>query len=369
MYPPSGGLEYQPLPTPRWTTTAAGPTGSAGNLVTLRWGFIADGVSIPSAGIGGANGHPGEVTSPSTLQASLNALYGSSTTWVPLFEQVFNRWSSLSGITFIYTGLSDDGAAFVTSPGVLGARLDIRIGGHHLDGPAGAGPSTLAYNYGPDFGDMVIDTSELSGLGLFTNTGAGSLFLRNTVAHELGHGLGLNHVVPVEETTLMEPNITAAFDGPQFDDILGIHAQYGDVYEKGTRNETAATASNVGTLNDQVNGGISAWVNPNNPLLPRSIANTSDVDYLKFTITSAKDLLFVLTPYGPGYMQGSAFNNIGFFNALDQGDLNFTLYGTDGTTVISNIDFPFRGAIESILATNVQPGTYYLGSSGLSGER
>ena len=62
----------------------------------------------------------------------------------------------------------------------------------------------LAYNFFPNSGDMVIDVPD----SFYNNTSNNSLGLRNTLAHEHGHGLGLSHVCPVNQTKLMEPFIS-----------------------------------------------------------------------------------------------------------------------------------------------------------------
>ena len=59
---------------------------------------------------------------------------------------------------------------------------DMRMAGHPIDGNSGI----LAFNYFPNTGDMVIDTSD----NFFATTTSNSLRLRNVLAHEHGHGLG-----------------------------------------------------------------------------------------------------------------------------------------------------------------------------------
>ncbi len=54
-------------------------------------------------------------------------------------QTAFNIYGSKTGITYVY--VSDDGAAN-GSPGVVGARGDVRIGGTDLAGP-------FAYNGSP----------------------------------------------------------------------------------------------------------------------------------------------------------------------------------------------------------------------------
>ena len=68
------------------------------------------------------------------------------------------------------------------------------------------------------------------------------------LAHEQGHGLGYGHTEPVDQTKLMEPFLATAFDGPQFDDILGLQRQYGDFNEGGMGNDTSADATAIGNV-------------------------------------------------------------------------------------------------------------------------
>jgi hypothetical protein len=322
----------------RWSTTATNPsTGTSGDPITLTWGLVADGVAI--------SGFNGEPTSGSILQQRLNALYGSQSTWLPLFQSVFNAWGAAIGVTYVYQA-ADDGAAFGSAPGLLNFRPDVRIGGHFIDGAGGV----LAYNfYAASGGDMVIDTDDLTGGGFMTDLSNNSLRLRNVVAHEHGHGLGLAHVIPVDGTKLMEPFASTAFDGPQFDDILAGNALYGDVLEKGGRNETAATASNRGSL----------AIGSNTLGSMLSVANSSDVDYLKFTVTGDRRISFSLAPQGTTYQQGPQNGTATSFNAAAQADLALTIYGTDGTTVLSTANATGLGGSEAITNLDLPAGTYY----------
>jgi hypothetical protein len=129
----------------------------------------------------------------------MNSKFGGNTTlWQNQFRNSFARWSQVAGLR--YTEVSDDGAAFPNSAGSATApRGDVRIGGRNLDGAGGV----LAFNYFPNTGDMVIDTSEN-----WQSSTNSYRFLRNVVMHEHGHGMGLLHVVPVTETKLMEPYLS-----------------------------------------------------------------------------------------------------------------------------------------------------------------
>ena len=204
---------------------------------------------------GGSRANNRPTTGPSDLIAKLNAAYGAPTItgdlttapWFEMFETSFNFWEATTGNIYIYEP-NDDGTAMLDFPnGVIGTRGDVRIGGTQIDGNRG----TLAFNYFPDAGDMVIDSADS------TNLGAGQqATLRNVITHEHGHGLGLSHVCPVNQTKLMEPFLSTAFVGPQFDDILTIQELYGDPLERqasNKNNNTALTARNLGVLNTTFN--------------------------------------------------------------------------------------------------------------------
>ena len=104
---------------------------------------------------------------------------------------------------------------------------DMRIGGHSIDGQSGS--NTLAYNYFPNAGDMVIDTDNVS---FYSNRTGDHIRLRNVIMHEVGHGLGISHLVSNDSRFLMEPFIDVSFDGPQFAEILAVHRMYGDNNEE-----------------------------------------------------------------------------------------------------------------------------------------
>ena len=340
VMPPSiggqGGGDYQL--DQRWFETATnGFVASDGDPITLTWGLVADGFIIPGDGEGSA---------PSILQSRLTTIYGSMTSAKAIFQQVFDRWAAVTGITYVYTGLSDDGAPFVSSPGVLGVRPDVRIGGHHIDGAS----NTLAYNYFPGFGEMVIDTDDLTTGGYMSNTSLSSRRLRNVVSHEHGHGLGIDHVLPVNQSKLMEPFVTTALDGPQYDDILAAQTFYGDPLEKNGRNETAATATNKGALANgttQLATGVSI-----SPL---------DEDYFKITLAGDRTVSLTASPAGTIYDQGSQFGAPPSpFNSAAQSDLTLSLYSGNGSTLLRTVDLTNVGAAESINSLNLSAGTYFI---------
>jgi hypothetical protein len=216
--------------TNRWSLTASGGTGGTGDPITLTYSFPPDGTVIPFLA---AAGFPQGIND---FNAWMNSLYGNPQTWQAVFAQVFARWSQLCGVTYIYEP-NDDGVPMHQNPGVLGVRGDLRIGGKFLDGNSGV----LAYNNFPDDGDMCFDSFD----SYYENLATNSLRLRNIAGHEHGHGMGQLHVCPANQTKLMEPFISVAYDGPQHDDVRNAMRHYGDPCEP---NETANTATDLGAI-------------------------------------------------------------------------------------------------------------------------
>ena len=178
--------------------------------VTLTWSFAPDGTNIPGEGA-------------SNLVSYFDGLFGVTSgsndltqrPWFAYFKQSFDRWTALGGINFVYEP-NDNGSSLQTTSGALGVRGDVRIGGAFVDGPS----STLAYTWLPNSGDMVFDTGETN---FYSNSSNGYRQLRNTIMHELGHAFGLLHIESSTDNLLMEPIINLGFDGPQLDDIRGLH--------------------------------------------------------------------------------------------------------------------------------------------------
>jgi serralysin len=343
------------VPDDRWSTTASGSGGAAGDPVTLTWSLVRDGTSIPNE-------------SPSNLISYLDGLFGSGPgggdftqrPWFRLFAESFDRWSQLGGITFRYEG-ADGPTPLSTAPGVLGARGDIRIGGAPVDGPS----STLAYTYLPNNGDMVIDTSESS---FYSSAANDYRNLRNTIMHELGHAFGLLHINSSTDRLLMEPFIDATFDGPQLDDLRGIQGLYGDALEKsfnGLGNDVASRATSLGSLaasgsltigadargSQTVGAGETDFV---------SISGTSDVDFFSFTTTASVTLDAALTPLGGVFMQGVEGGAQSSFDANARNTLTVSIFAADGTTLLGSAAASAAGQGASILDLELSsPGTYF----------
>lgn len=322
----------------RWTTTATNGSGlTQGQATVLTWSYLRDAHSVA------ISGYAGEAAAASVLEARLNGIYGSFEQWHALFVQVFARWSELTGVTYVYEP-NDDGAAFPTSPGVTGVRGDIRIGGHLIDGNSGI----LAYNFYPNTGDMVIDTGD----SFFNDTSSSSLRLRNVLAHEHGHGLGLAHSCPINQTKLMEPYLTVNFDGPQLDDILGAQRGYGDIHEN---NESVDTATPLGTV------GLST------PVAQDRLSIAGNADFYSFTAVAHRSVtLRVGPPAVAAYLEG-AQNNDGtcssgtLYDPTTVHNLGFELLDKDGTSVLLTANHNLAGQAETMTSYPLPgSGTYYL---------
>jgi Matrixin len=327
---------FQIADTSRWSATATdGCCLSQGEPTTLTYSFVPDGTSLP--------GGIGEPAAPSDLFAFLDGIYGSPAIWMPLFHQVFARWSELTGIRYVFQP-SDDGAALPSAPGAIGVRGDVRIAGHYINGDGGV----IAYNWFPGSGDMVLDTGD----GFFAYTGGESLLLRNVVAHEHGHGIGLRHSCPLDHTKLMEPIASLDFWGPQHDEVLGGQRGYGDPLEA---DDTPATAIDLGA----VAGGTAS-------VAGLSIDDDADVDLFRFRLTGPGRLSAAITPVGLSYPQGpqNADGSCGTGTTFDsrlQADLALDLLAADATTVLATADDTTAGWAEQLDAVELpEPVTYYL---------
>ncbi|MDX9912855.1 MAG: GC-type dockerin domain-anchored protein [Phycisphaerales bacterium] len=319
--------------TNRWSSTASGGTGTQGTPITLTYSFVPDGTFVPN--ITGFTGN-------SQLFAWLNGIYGSPANWQPLFAQVFNRWSEVMNVTYIYEP-NDDGSNLNTGSGVLGVRGDLRIAAIPLDGNSGV----LAYNNFPNDGDMVFDAFD----SFYNSTASNSLRFRNVAAHEHGHGAGMLHVCPAIGVKLMEPFISLAYDGPQPDDILNGQRHYGDINEP---NDNSGSATNLGSLST----GQNAFVND------VSIDDDADTDYYRFTVSGSQGVTITATPAAPApYQQGTQTQACNSGTVTDYNvihNLALQLIGTDGSTILASSNISGLGQPEVLSASVPAGGTYYI---------
>ncbi len=335
---------YRVLGQGRWERTATDGGGlTQGQPTTIRYSIVPDGTPI--------DGFGGEAAAPSNLQARLTQIYGNKDTWLDLFARVGQALSAQSGLTYVYEP-NDDGAIFGPdingdrSPGQIGVRGDVRVSGHTIDGDS----RTLAYNYEPGGGgDMVIDTAD----DFYEDRRQNDLGVRNVITHEFGHGVGLGHTCPINETKLMEPTVSYEFDGPQFDDIRGLQRFYGDDLEN---DDTAAISQNLGALNNgTVNIGQDRTV---------SLDDAGDVDFFRFSTLANKSIGITLRPIGNPYLEG-AQNEDGsctpgtLLDPKTVNNLGFDLLKADdtGTFVsVATVDSTQQGGTETLDPKNFAGG-------------
>ncbi|MEZ6045366.1 MAG: matrixin family metalloprotease [Planctomycetaceae bacterium] len=266
--------------------------------------------------------------------------------WFPFVQAAVESWSEFTGITFEYVTYDDEADFDSDNNGILGLRADIRIGGRPIDGDA----NILAFNFFPDFGEMVIDTSDST----FSNTNADSLILRNVIAHELGHGLGFEHKFPVDQTALMEPFLATNFDGPQFDDILAGNRGYGDRFEKGNGNDTTNIATDLGFVD-----------NSTRTVNSLSIDGDGDRDYFTFDVSFSQEVTITVTPSGDVYPSGPSDAEVVDFDSGAQSNLEFMLLDTDGITVLGTADAAAIGVLETLTFNLPNSGTYFIRVAGV----
>jgi hypothetical protein len=343
------------VPQERWGLNATSLASPTGRPVTLTWSIVPDGTHIQ--GEGGSN-----------LIQFLDGVFGAGLggenlkqrPWFSLLDNSFKRWSSVSGLTFIYEP-KDDGADHGSAVGLLNIRGDIRIGGAFIDGSSG----TLGYSFFPSNADTVLDTGDTT---FFSNPTEDHRAFRNMFMHELGHGIGMDHVVSNTDRFLMEPSINISFDGPQLDDIRGAHWYYGDGLEKsngGSGNETAALATNLGWLGNGVTGSIGAGAAGDTVVEASetdfvSIANSADADYFSFEVPGPTALNAVLTPLGGIFNQAPQGGTQTEFDANARSDLTLAVFGTNGTSLLANANQTPAGGVETLTGIRLPAaGKYY----------
>lgn len=268
----------------RWTTTATDGSVAEGESFTITYSFVPDGTPITITGTPGTEG--------STLFANFDASFpGGRAAWKAKFAEALNRWGQIINVT--YVEVADDGASFPASPGVLGLRGDVRIAMRTL------GDAPLAVNFFPQFGgDMVMDSLDMADFVDATNNFRS---LQNVLAHEHGHGLGLNHVVPSDGTKLMEPFLNTGFDGPQEDDIRGACFIYGDTLEA---NDTLQTNKFVGgTLNLPASVGVQVLA-----IEELALERAGASDFYGFTAFAGTPIAISVEPVGTTYPFASQSN-------------------------------------------------------------
>ncbi|MFH1681878.1 MAG: matrixin family metalloprotease [Candidatus Eisenbacteria bacterium] len=317
----TGKVTYNKAGRWSYTATDGSSVGTEGDPVTLTWSFVPDGTNADGG--------------PSDLFAVFTAQWG-SLGWQTKIRNAFDRWDDVIGVTYIE--VSDDGAQLPNSIGVLGLRGDVRLSGRWIDGPL----NVLAYNFYPPGGDMVLDTGDVDYYyvpsGNFAN-------LKNVVAHEHGHGLGLGHVIPEDCTKLMEAYACGAiFIGPQDDDIRGGQRLYGDKHEN---DDTPATANVLPALTDTI------------VIDTLSIDRGTDLDW--FVFSASGGLTVWVDPIGSRYLLGNEGGSSSWIATDSVMDLDFCLYDGTGTVLLDSVYAEGNGATEVLTGYPLpSPGDYMI---------
>jgi len=373
----------------RWTETATDDSGGLvqGDATTLTWSIISDGSTVYPQGIA--------PSAPSNLIAALDEHFAivdntndrtstGSRPWLEnrsWFSQYINpafaRMGAVSGLSIVYVDY-DDGSRSGTLahpdvyPGEIGTRADIRLGGMNIDYDVGG---FLAVSHTPSTGgNIIIDTYGYDVEGktnaLFSESDNNYRILRNTIMHESGHSFGMFHVVASGVEFLMEPKLITGQDGPQFDDILGLHRHYGDANEK-AGNDVIGSATSLGVVNfgqALIGEDASDKVVAPTDVDFVSIDGSSDTDYFSFTVLSGAMASIVLTPIGPDYTIGPDYGGGTLdvdFVASEQTDLTLELIGPDKTSLLIEKNENGLGGAESIIDFSLdQAGTYYIKVNG-----
>ena len=270
-----------------------------------------------------------------------------------LIRQCFGSWRRYSGLT--YTEVADSGIPMDNSSTRRSTVGDIRVGAVS-QGLSGV----LAYNYYPNAGgDTTLNSDYFNASqGAFANGTNTYRYFRNVVTHEHGHGLGLGHQTPCNNSKLMEPFINTNFDMVALDDRRGTMRSHGDRF---AGNTAAVTAKNFGDLTAPIlRSVIEKDLSTNGQ---HAAGNPTGADWYRFTLTTEQNVTITVAPTGISYPaadQTSGCNPLTgtTVNSLNAGNLAVTLNDAVGTSMLFSSDANLNGGSELISAGILAPGTY-----------
>ncbi|MBL0927112.1 MAG: matrixin family metalloprotease [Phycisphaerales bacterium] len=337
----TGGERFVTGSQGAWTLGGVGNTGQA-QPAALTYSFVPDGATW---GLGGG------IVGPSELGARFIALFGplNLDRGRELVRQSFAGWRRVASIS--YSENPDDGSPMSTDTARLPTRGDIRVGGL-----ADNGQNYLAYSYYPlGGGDVFVNTA------YFFSTAFGSptnnyRYFRNVLSHEHGHALGYFHVVPCDQTKLMEPFVITSIDQLSVDEIRGAESNYGDRF---AGNTSAATARDFGSLTSPaLRSVIERELSTNGAGGPLGTGE----DWFRFTLGSAQDVTITVAPTGGQYTSGQQSSGCdgapATVNATQAGNLRLELRDVSGASIIQAAPAQPAGTAEVISAPGLSPGTY-----------
>lgn len=331
-----------------WTgNSLQGPSARAAKT-SLTYSFPNDGVTWGLSSIAS--------TRPNELAARLMTQFGANNLdeGREYFRQGLASWRKYSSLT--YSEVADLNVPMnqtITSPGNGGG--DVRIGA----GNSASG--FLAYNAFPSGAfagvggsDMYMDAADFTSTR-FNAPAENYKYLRNTVAHEHGHGLGAIHSVPCNGSKLMEPSINLAFDVVQMDDRRGAARNYGDRY---AGNQSAGTAKSFGDLTSPAPRSVRELDLSLNGAA--GFGNTSE-DWFSFSLNASQNVTVSATPTGGTYTAGqqtsSCSGTTASINASQAGNIELEIRDAAGVAVLFSSTSAPAGSAETITQT-LGAGTY-----------
>lgn len=349
-----------------WVGDGLQTTPGQGLRARLTYSFPAD---QPMGGIAvWGMSASGFTPAPNQLNAALQSVFGSDPDRGREFiRQALAAWRKYGGIE--YDEVGDDNTSMSGGTTRVSQRGDIRIGGI----PFGVN-SVLGYNAFPSTlggaaiggGDMCLNTSYFTDVAantFFRNANNDFRYLRNTVAHEHGHGLGYYHTVPCNQTKIMEPTITATPIALTIDERRAVAHNYGDRF---SGNQVMAQAKDFGNLSSPVNRSV----------LERDLAlnrvaspNQNQDDWFRFTLSTTRTMTISAAPTGGTYANdlqsptlGGCNGNSGAptptVNATAAGNIQLSLHDSVGTLIEQAADTGIGNA--ETITRSLGPGTYHV---------
>jgi len=313
--------------------------------------------SFPDDGTTWGLSSSGFPTGPNTLDAELIAVFGDLDRGREHIRQALAGWRINTGVQ--YREVADNNSPMDHSTARNPARGDIRIGALDLN------VGVLAYNSYPvgggtgslSGGDMCLNSYYFLSTYL-ANPGVDFRYLRNTITHEHGHGLGLRHSVPCNTTKIMEPQVGAQITGLQIDDIRGGQRNNGDRF---AGNNSSADALPLGELGSPAAVSI---------LVPSVSTNGaagydfSHTDWYTFTLGASRSVSITAEPFGGFYTtaeqdSGCTGSPLDDVNAQAAGNHKIELR-RPASTLLQSSNTSAAGLPETLNAGVLPAGTYFV---------
>ena len=345
-----------------------------GDPISFTWSIVPDGTSYFTSNSNNGTARISQIVSYYDAQFSVpvpeQTTDLTNRPWFPGFSEGLEIISNRCGITYLYEPV-DDGADCIlsfadpgeTDAGAAGVRGDLRIAASS-DLFAGGLSSTAA-------GDRNHPEVFLRLQDFNSNSS-----IRFVVMHETMHALGFTH--STVDGTRNQSAVTGrggTSNGPQFDDICGLHRKYGDFFEKNGGNDSLATATELGSIAPFETLIIGDDANDTTVALDEfdfiSIDGASDTDFLKFTVETAAEYTLTLDPRGPTYTNYSTdlpdsfiADNTDTIVADEINDLEFNLYDSSGN-LIRSVSAGGLGESEVMVET-LAAGDYFVEITGIT---